>query len=88
MKKFIVMYHATPEATKQMAAATPKQQAKGMEGWMKWAQKSGDQIVDLGNPLINGVLISRDGTSKKSRKGAQKNYAQCACWRRARQSNI
>ncbi|MEP7322411.1 MAG: hypothetical protein ABI761_10845 [Saprospiraceae bacterium] len=68
MKKFIVIYHATPEAVKQMAAATPKQQAKSMEGWMKWAQKSGDQLVEMGAPLMNGISISPDGTSKKSRK--------------------
>ncbi len=68
MKKFIVIYHATPEANKQMAAATPKQQAKGMEGWMKWAQKCGDQLVEMGAPLMNGQLISPDGSAKKSRK--------------------
>jgi hypothetical protein len=68
MKKFLVIYHATPEAVKQMAAATPKQQAKSMEGWMKWAQKSGEQLVEMGAPLMNGELLSKDGTSKKSRK--------------------
>jgi hypothetical protein len=39
-----------------------------MEAWMKWAQKSGEQLVEMGAPLMNGELISPDGTSKKSRK--------------------
>lgn len=68
MKKFVVLYFATPEANKAMAAATPKQQAKGMESWMKWAQKCGDQLVEMGAPLGNGQSISIDGTAKKSRK--------------------
>ena len=68
MKKFIVIYHATPEALKLMAAATPPQQAKAMEGWGKWAQKCGEQLVEMGTPLANGQLISKDGTAKKSRK--------------------
>ena len=68
MKKFLLIYHATPEAEKMMASASPKQQAKSMEGWMKWGQKCGSQLLDMGAPLSGGQTIAKDGTSKKSRK--------------------
>ena len=68
MKKFIVIYHSTPEANKEMAAATPKQQAKGMDAWMKWGAKCGAQLVAMGAPLVGGLAVALDGTSKKSRK--------------------
>lgn len=68
MKKFIVLYHAPIDAMKQTAKASPEEQAKGMEGWMKWAQKCGDKLVDMGAPLINGQQLSPDGKSKSSDK--------------------
>jgi hypothetical protein len=68
MKKFLLIYHATPEAEKMMASASPKQQAKAMEGWTKWGQKCGSQLLDMGAPLTGGQSIAKDGTSKKSRK--------------------
>jgi hypothetical protein len=68
MKKFIVIYHAPADAMEQTANSTPEQQAKGMEEWMKWAQKCGDKLVDLGSPLTNGQQLSPDGNSKPSSK--------------------
>lgn len=53
---------------KQTANSSPEEQAKGMESWMQWAQKCGDKLVDLGNPLINGQKLSPDGQSKNSSK--------------------
>ncbi len=68
MKKFIVIYHATNDAMKQMANATPEQQKAGMEGWMKWAQKCGEKLVDLGAPLTGGQVLNADGKSQNSNK--------------------
>ena len=68
MKKFIVIYHATNDVMQQMAAATPEEQKAGMEGWMKWAQKCGDKLVDLGAPLMGGQALSPDGKSTNSNK--------------------
>lgn len=68
MKKFIVIYHAPIDAMKQMANTTPEEQKKGMEGWMKWAQKCGSKLVDMGTPLMNGQQLSPDGKSKASSK--------------------
>jgi len=68
MKKFIVIYHAPADAMKAMATATPAQQKKGMEGWMKWAQKCGKHLVDMGAPLMGGQHLVAKGKSKNSNK--------------------
>jgi hypothetical protein len=68
MKKFIVLYHAPAEVMKQTANATPEEMEKGMEVWMQWAKKCGDQLVDLGSPLVNGQQINANGNSKNSDK--------------------
>ncbi|MBK5279323.1 MAG: hypothetical protein JJE09_10730 [Bacteroidia bacterium] len=59
MKKFIVIYHTPTEAAKQMATVSKEDQAKGMEGWMVWAQKCGDKLVDMGgtNTPFNMILV-------------------------------
>lgn len=68
MKKFIVIYHAVIDSMKQMENTNPKEQEKGMEAWMQWAQKCGDKLVDIGAPLINGLQLHPDGTTKTSDK--------------------
>ena len=66
MKNFIVLYHAPMDAMKQTADTSTEEQAKGMELWMQWAQKCGDQLIDLGAPLMNGQQLKVDGSSKNS----------------------
>jgi len=68
MKKFIVIYHAPADAMKEMAKASPEDQKKGMEGWMKWAKKCGHHLVDIGSPLMNGQLLMPTGKNKNSTK--------------------
>jgi hypothetical protein len=68
MKKFIVIYHTPAEAAKMMASVSKEDQAKGMEGWMAWAKKSGNKLVDLGSPLMNGQRLSPDGKTANSTK--------------------
>ena len=68
MKKFIVIYHANNEAMQQMASATPEQQKAGMEGWMNWAQRCGDKLVDMGAPLMGGQALEANGKSNNSNK--------------------
>lgn len=69
MKKFIVMYHSTNDAMKQMATATPEEQKASMDGWMKWAQKCGDKLVDMGSPLTGGQALRLDRESQHSNMG-------------------
>ncbi len=58
MKKFLVLYHATVSANKQMENANPEDAKKGMDAWMTWAKKCGSGLVDLGAPLGNGQQLS------------------------------
>lgn len=53
----------------QSANASPEDMDKGMEDWMKWAAKCGDQLIDLGNPLMGGQKLSPDGNSQSSTRG-------------------
>ncbi|MFC2125851.1 hypothetical protein ACFLU5_13675 [Bacteroidota bacterium] len=66
MKNFIVIYHAPAEAIAQMANATEEEKAEGMKPWMAWAEKCGDQLVDLGAPLMGGQKLLPNGDSENS----------------------
>ena len=50
----------------QMANATPEEREEGMKPWMAWAEKCGDQLVDLGTPLVGGAKLLPGGGSKAS----------------------
>ena len=69
MKKFIVLYHAPVDAMEQTANASPEEQAKGMQEWMNWAQRVGDKLVDMGQPLFNGQSIGPGGVNRRSESG-------------------
>jgi len=50
MKRYLVLYRATPAAMQQMMKATPEQATAVKSAWMTYAKKAGDAIVDLGSP--------------------------------------
>lgn len=66
MKKFIITYHAPADAIEQSANSSPEETKKGMEAWMIWAKKCGDQLLDLGNPLMGGQKLNTNGSSENS----------------------
>src|SRR5215468_8079113 len=61
MKKFLVLYKASPQAFEQMTKTTPEQQKAGMEAWMTWSKKAGPSIVDMGAPLGKSVRVAKGG---------------------------
>ena len=64
MKKFMVLYMATPaDFDKMMKTSTPEQQKKGMEAWMKWMNGSKKSIVDGGAPLGKTKRLDAKGLS-------------------------
>lgn len=69
MKKFLVLYHATSDAMKQTGSTSTEDQSKSMEAWMHWAAKCGDNLLDMGNPLMNGQAVDPTGKSRDSEKG-------------------
>ncbi len=68
MKKFIVTYHAPADAMAQTMSMAPEQQAEGMQLWMQWAQRTGDQLVDMGAPLMNGQELNAGGATVNSNR--------------------
>ena len=68
MKKFVVLYHAPASALAETANLSSEEQAKGMEAWGEWADRLGDKLVDMGNPLINGEEIGANGERRTSDK--------------------
>ncbi|MDH3651541.1 MAG: YciI family protein [Saprospiraceae bacterium] len=68
MKKFLVIYHAPPEAMAKMATATPEEKMAGMKPWMEWKESVGDKLVDFGAPLMPGQRLLPDGTTAQSTK--------------------
>lgn len=54
MKKFIAIYHSTPEAMQQFANAPEEAKAAGMKMWLDWKEKAGNHVVDYGAPLLPG----------------------------------
>ena len=63
MKKFLVLYKASPAAFAQMMKSTPEQQKAGMEAWMAWGQKAAASIVDMGAPLGKALRVTPAGSS-------------------------
>jgi len=55
--KFMVLYRSSVSAQDQMADASPEQAQEGMDMWMRWAEKAGPAIVDLGTPLGGSRLV-------------------------------
>jgi hypothetical protein len=51
MKKYFVLYKATPEQFKKFMSSSPEEQKKGMEDWKKWIEDHKEDIVDPGSPL-------------------------------------
>src|SRR4051812_34367774 len=47
----MVLYRSSVPAQEQMAAASTEQAQEGMAMWMRWAEKAGPAVVDLGSPL-------------------------------------
>jgi hypothetical protein len=63
MKKFLVLYKASPAAFAQMMKATPEQQKAGMDAWMTWGKKAAASIVDMGAPLGKSQRVTTGGSA-------------------------
>ncbi len=57
MKKFVFLYNA--DANESPADAD-------MDLWMKWFGAIGESLLDMGNPLMEGMNVSSTGATKIS----------------------
>lgn len=61
MSRYMLLYRAPSSAVEQMAGATPEEAQAGMDAWMRWAERAGDRIVDLGAPLGESTVVGGQG---------------------------
>ena len=65
MKKFMVLYMASPaDFEKMMKTSTPDRQKKGMDAWMKWMGKHKKSVVEGGGPLGKTKRVDAKGCLK------------------------
>ena len=57
MAKYMVLYRSSVPAQEQMATASPEQAQEGMAMWMRWAEKAGSAVSDLGSPLGDSRFV-------------------------------
>src|SRR5215204_1238779 len=63
MKRFMVLYMAPSAQFEQMMKnATPEQQKKGMDAWMKWMNTNQAALVDGGGPLGKTKRVDANGS--------------------------
>lgn len=60
MAKFILVYKGP--AT-DMSDMSEEQGKTVMEAWGKWIQKIGSALVDVGQPMTNGISLVDDGSA-------------------------
>ena len=61
MKKFMVLGYATLEAYEYMKTVTDEQRKQMLDDWFRWKEEVGDQLQDMGSPLMQGTVISPKG---------------------------
>lgn len=66
MKNYIVIYHAPAELMVPSEKTTPEDMKESMKAWMEWAENCGDQLVDMGTPLMGGQKVLPGGGSENS----------------------
>ena len=61
MAKYIFVYKGQATDMSQMS----EEQVKGvMDAWGKWMEKVGTSLVDVGQPMDNGVSLVDDGSER------------------------
>jgi len=64
MKKFLVLYKASPEEfAKAMQSSTPEDQKKSMEEWQAWMTKHKADLADMGAPVGKTKEVRTSGVS-------------------------
>ena len=67
MKKYLVLYHMPMSFMEMAKDADPAEMQAGMEAWMAWFERCGDQLVDIGTPLVGGRRLTASGNSPSTR---------------------
>jgi len=66
--KFLALYCAPAQTLKRTSEPTPEEMEAGMKPWMEWAERCGDNLLDLGNPLVNATQINHDNSTEPGKR--------------------
>lgn len=61
MKKYFVLYKASPEQFKKWMSMSKEDQQKGMEVWNTWMEDHKAEIADPGTPLSKVKKVTKQG---------------------------
>ena len=67
MKKFLVLYHMPTSFAEMAKDADPAAMKAGMEAWIGWFRRLGDELVDMGAQLSGGRKLTASGSSPSER---------------------
>ncbi len=57
-KTFLVIYHAPQSMMNKMQKMSAEEVAASHAAWMKWAEKCGDKLIEMGAPLHGGLKLA------------------------------
>jgi hypothetical protein len=63
MKKFLVLYKAPQASFDKAMKASPEEAKAGMDLWLKWGEKAGKMLLDMGAPLGEAIEVTPKGAS-------------------------
>ena len=67
MKKYLVLYHMPLSFMEMAKDADPAEMKAGMEAWMAWFARCGDQLVDMGTQLSGGRRLTASESAPSQR---------------------
>ena len=68
LKTYLVTYHSPASAMKKMQTASKEEMEAGMNAWMSWAKKCGNNLVEMGAPLSGSVNLKATGGATPSKR--------------------
>ena len=86
MKKFLVLYHLPVSFMEMAQDADPAEMQAGMDAWMAWFGRCGDQLVDMGTQLTGGRRLTASGTLRAPETSCAIRSCKRRTWRRPKLS--
>ena len=66
MTEFLILYHAPKSLEDKCKNMSKEDMSKMMQAWMKWAEKCGEHLLDMGSPIANAKRLDTSGSTPSS----------------------
>ena len=66
MNKYLLIYHSPASAMEKYKDMTEEETKGVMEDWMAWKERSGDGVVDFGNPVGKQTIVTLSDSKEVS----------------------